>query len=407
MNNKIIYIAKYDCFIHRILEAISNILESRYLNKRKRLYIKRYNKSYYVSNRRISKLIFNISRIVADEITDLYNKQKNISNLSVYSILYLLNFITIGNINRTCHTNEYNDIYDTLTKIYTFEELYSHLCRFNIQYTFHFQYKFCMLLVILELLNRRQKNIYYQNFITTDYFKNVYVSMKYISYTLYYKYSICINKQFINTFLDLIIINNIHNPILYCYNLLTHDSYIQYIIYIKNNTTTIVFFNILLFYMYKHYINISEIYDYIHSELTNLIHERIILNDTFELYLLTVSSIDNFILYIISNGIVLSSQLSEKLFYNNSYENDIIDVGLKIKLFIDNGIPVKTKCDFEYIPTHIHNKLIDYLIIEYMTQQPFIIFLNNIKSNKIILTDHNIIKLKQFNAELYMKILYI
>ena len=98
--------------------------------------------------------------------------------------------------------------------------------------------------------------------------------------------------------------------------------------------------------------------------------------------------------------------MTEKFFYDGYYKFTIVDIELKLKFFIDNNISIKTIYDFRQIPKNIHNKLIDYLIIDWMPPSQFISFLNDIKNNRIVLTNKNIIKLKQFNTELYMKILH-
>jgi len=395
-------------FINKTFQAVYNKIEYGFMLKTIKHYIKKQNESYYINNRRISKLILNISCKIVDELNKLIKQQKNISDLSEYSIMYLLTVIVD---NRNHNIANFKNIYDTLIKRYTLDELYSQLSRFNILYTCHYKYKFCMLLVVHEEIRYQNENHGIKpTFITTDYFRNLYLSMKHISYTLYEKYNCYIHNNFYDMYMNLTITNNITNPSFYNLHL-PGKLLITDIQNIKNRINKQLYYNILLLYMYKHrsYIytdTYNQIYNYIQYELTNLISERIQLNDICKLYFLEVSNLNNFILYIMSNNIILSNRLLNNLFYNNEYEFCIIDLGLKIKFLINNNIPIKTKCTIRYIPIHIQHKFIDYVIIDHMTQHHFIHFLDDIKNNKIILTNENIIKLKQFNSDLYMKILH-
>ena len=402
MNN--ILFVSHNNFICRIHENASNIIIYNCLQRKSLQYIKQYNKSYCINNRRISKFVLNISHTIANEIIKLSKQQKNISDLSIYSIIYLL--LTIL---KNRHKKYNNKILDIITDIYTFEDIYLYLCNFNILYTYKFPFKLCFIFTLFDSYYLNMKEIIYI-LETNNYFKNLYLSMKYISSSLYNIFIIRIIRYSRYIYTNLLIDNNINNPILYSCIMkkTTQNNYID-IINIQNRINKKLYYNILLYYLYINLINVidqNEIHNYIQHELTNLILERIVLNDIYKIYFLRISNFNNFILYIISNNIIISEQLTEKLFYDDSYKFTIVDIELKLKFFIDNNVLIKTRYNFRKIPKNIYNRFIDHFIINWMTPPQFIRFLKSIKYLKIVLTNKNIIKLKQFNTELYMKILH-
>jgi len=115
----------------------------------------------------------------------------------------------------------------------------------------------------------------------------------------------------------------------------------------------------------------------------------------------------NFIYYITSNNVILSEQLSEKIFryYNRSqFGHNVNCETEKIIFFINNNIQIKTyslPCQF---PEHMYNDFITLSDLTWMNKTQFYTFLCQIKWSKTILSNNNINKLIQYNQQIYTKV---
>jgi len=284
--------------------------------------IKQLNTSCCLSNRRLSKLIINNIYLIFNEINDLITQRKQLADMSIHSILHLLHdFVNRKN----------NNI---LENKYTFNEIYNCLCKFNILYTHKFAYKLCMLLYTFESLYSLDNETVKYIYTTNKYFQNIFRSFENSSVIFLLVYKIYIPPQFITKYVKLLKQHNIQNPILYIFNNYNIDeTLINYKIIsnIKKYISNQLYYHIILLISF-YFFDMSSQYNFITNKLKNIIFERIKLNNKFEEYFFSISYINDFLLYIISNNINLSKQLLTYL-----VEFGITDRENKIKLCMNNN----------------------------------------------------------------------
>jgi len=402
---------KYFCYIEYTYTIIIHIINNGYIPDMYIEEIYKYSQSKYLSSRRIAKKILNSAKYAANEIIELFESKKTLSSLSFHSIIQLLYIILLCNNNPyyVSIDEKYYILKEKIGNKYTINELYYHLCNFNIIYTCHFIYKLSFILSLINRTNYTKKHKFYYELMSDTYIKNVYVSMKNSSITFWRKYHFTTFEQFIDIYTDLLVKHNINNPVLYIFNFcdLSIINACTNIIRIKNSIRRTLYYNILLLF--------SNIYLYeirdddklnilLQNEYANLIVERIKLYESYELYFLKASNINNFILYITSNNIVLSKHLVHRIFWYDIYFSDnynIVDSKYKIYLCVLNNIQIKT-FNFHWNQNeYLSNNYINLLDITWMDEHCFFRFLQIIKLSKMKLTDNNIIKLQQYDHSLY------
>jgi len=283
LNNK--YLNEAGCTLKLTFTIATNIIKNYFIEDHYMKSIITFYKSKYLSSKRIYKLIINTAYLIANEFNKFTEQHTNISELSIYSILYIL-FILLCD--ETYEGRYYKNIFDKISIKYTFIELYNYLCKFNILYTYHFPFKY---IILSSFLNFKyiENNVQYAIYVfhTTSYMQTLYLSLKNSSFTFFRKHRIYICEKYFNEYINLLIDHNIQTPFLYFFHFSNFSNNVKYFLNLKNRISRILYYSIVLLYeSYTIYCSIccDDLHNYTQSELTNLINERFILNNKNEFF---------------------------------------------------------------------------------------------------------------------------
>jgi len=409
-NSKSTYI--YDFFSELITLKIYN----KY-NKKYRYDLELLQHSILISNRRLAKLLLNSTSIVIDELNKLCNDTNTIciDNMSFYSIVYLYKMLS-------CKDREHLRILmsnkqDLLHQINQHEYIYPLICKFNIQYNYSFSYKFCLFTTAYNSLYIYIDDYNYFHTVNNYLLNTILFESKYTP-TMYNYHGLNLYMN-IELYMKKLIDYGNTNPILYfmpnCEDGDNNFNMFEFIILLKTKIPINIYYNVIIAMKHMYCNDSFEIKDikllaYIDNELSNIITNRIKLSNEYEKYYLRVSTLSDFIVYIISNNIQLSENLVSHIFNHPPYERlsfgEYIDEYEKIKFIADNNITLK----IPHNPFHFMkcyncdcNKIIECLDISCINSD----LLKIIKKYNIILTLQNNNKIFSTNKSLYCKIFNI